>query len=36
MIHEYDKIKLDLLWGTLEHDLPTLLQTIAPMISDGG
>lgn len=34
IVHEYDHIKLDILWDTLKTDLPSLLKQIEPLIEN--
>jgi len=32
MIHEYDHVDLAVVWDTVQHHLPTLIQSIAPLV----
>jgi uncharacterized protein with HEPN domain len=36
LVHEYDKIKLKVVWETLLDDLPSLLAEIQPILSQEG
>jgi uncharacterized protein with HEPN domain len=35
LVHEYDKIKLKVVWETLQRDLPALLAAIQPVLPQG-
>jgi uncharacterized protein with HEPN domain len=32
MIHEYDHVDLAVVWDTVQNHLPTLIQSIAPLV----
>ena len=32
VIHEYDKVALDVVWDVIENNIPELLEKIAPLI----
>lgn len=32
LIHEYDTVDLDILWGTIKHDLPPLLADLEKIV----
>jgi uncharacterized protein with HEPN domain len=34
LIHQYDDVKLDVVWDVLHNEIPTLITQIAPFISD--
>ncbi|MDD5055363.1 MAG: DUF86 domain-containing protein [Candidatus Peribacteraceae bacterium] len=34
IIHEYDEIDLDEVWGTIERDIPHALQSIDRLVED--
>jgi uncharacterized protein with HEPN domain len=32
MIHDYDDVDLDIVWDTLQHDLPHLITVLEPLV----
>lgn len=32
VVHEYDRIRLDIIWHVTQHDIPALIAQIAPLI----
>jgi uncharacterized protein with HEPN domain len=35
LVHAYFAINLDILWQTIEHDLPLLISLVCPLLSPG-
>jgi uncharacterized protein with HEPN domain len=33
LIHEYDEVELDDIWDTIEHDLPSLVAALEPLLT---
>ena len=36
LVHEYFRVDLDLLWGTVERDLPALRRGLRELLGEGG
>jgi len=32
LIHDYDEVSLNIIWDVIQHDIPALIEQIAPLI----
>lgn len=34
LAHQYDRVNLNTLWDVIQHDIPSLLELIEPLLPD--